>query len=159
MYFHVHAPDSLQICWAHTCTTNDHKLHGLHTYHDHAPRARVQARTWFSVRLSLARLYSDLLGTCCKSPQVAWATYFSCSRTECMRASSRVFKHSLIFGRILSKFGENILQVTTNCMGYVLVISLTTLTACACACLLIFERILSNLVGTYNRSPEVTCAI
>jgi hypothetical protein len=29
--------DSLQICWAHT--TDDHKLHGLHTYL-HAPRAQ-----------------------------------------------------------------------------------------------------------------------
>jgi hypothetical protein len=28
----------LQICCAHT--TNDHKLHGLHNYHVHTPRAR-----------------------------------------------------------------------------------------------------------------------
>jgi hypothetical protein len=37
--------DSFLICWAHT--TKDHKLHGLHTYHVHAPQARghaVQAR-------------------------------------------------------------------------------------------------------------------
>jgi hypothetical protein len=32
--------DSLQISWAHT--TNDHKLHVLHTYHVHAPRARAR---------------------------------------------------------------------------------------------------------------------
>jgi hypothetical protein len=34
--------DSLQICWAHT--TDDHTLHGLHTYHVHAPRAHARAR-------------------------------------------------------------------------------------------------------------------
>jgi hypothetical protein len=29
-------------CWAHT--TNNHKLHGLHTYHVHAPHMRARAR-------------------------------------------------------------------------------------------------------------------
>jgi hypothetical protein len=33
--------DSLQICWAHT--TDDHTLHGLHTYL-HAPRTHARAR-------------------------------------------------------------------------------------------------------------------
>jgi hypothetical protein len=51
--------DSLQICWAHT--TNNHKLHGLHTYHVHAPRARGQAHAincsliygWFLFKFQL----------------------------------------------------------------------------------------------------------
>jgi hypothetical protein len=34
--------DSLQICCAHT--TDDHKLHGLHNYHVHAPGAHARAR-------------------------------------------------------------------------------------------------------------------
>jgi hypothetical protein len=33
--------DSFQSCWAHT--TNDHTLHGLHTYHVHAPQTRACA--------------------------------------------------------------------------------------------------------------------
>jgi hypothetical protein len=41
----------------------------------------------------------------------------ACEYTD---ASSRVVKQSLIFGLILSKFDENILQVTTHCMAYVL---------------------------------------
>jgi hypothetical protein len=34
--------DSLHICWAHT--TDNHTLHGLHTYHVHAPRAHARPR-------------------------------------------------------------------------------------------------------------------
>jgi hypothetical protein len=38
---------------------------------------RVRACVWFSVRLSLDGFSSNLLETYYKSPQVAWATYFS----------------------------------------------------------------------------------
>jgi hypothetical protein len=55
-----------------------------------------------------------------ESPQVAWAMYCSCSITACARA--RVVKHSLIFGRILSKYAENILRIATSCMCYVFLI-------------------------------------
>jgi hypothetical protein len=40
-------------------------------------RARMRVRAWFSVRLSLDGVSSNLLGTYYKSPQVAWATYLS----------------------------------------------------------------------------------
>jgi hypothetical protein len=54
----------------------------------------------------------NLLGTYYESPQVSWAMGYSCSCT------ARAFKHSLIFGRILSKFDENILRITTSNTGY-----------------------------------------
>jgi hypothetical protein len=48
--------------------------------------ARVRARAWLSVRLSMDVFSSNLRWTYCKSHQVAWATYFSCSCTACERA-------------------------------------------------------------------------
>jgi hypothetical protein len=40
--------DSLQLCWEYT--TNDHKLHGLHIYYVHVPRACVRALVCESAR-------------------------------------------------------------------------------------------------------------
>jgi hypothetical protein len=53
-------------------------------------RAHTSARAWLRVRLSMDGFYSNLLGTYYKSPQVAWATYLSCSRISRMRASARM---------------------------------------------------------------------
>jgi hypothetical protein len=56
---------SLKIWWAHT--TNDHKLHGIHTYHVQSLRAcasvHVRARVWLSARSSLIGFSSNLVGT------------------------------------------------------------------------------------------------
>jgi hypothetical protein len=68
-------------------------------------RARVHAkRTHMCLSLFLEGLCPNLLGTYYDSPEGAWATYVSCSYNTRMRASARVVKHSLIFGRILFKF-------------------------------------------------------
>jgi hypothetical protein len=58
-------------------------------------------------------------------------------------ASARVVKRSLIFGQNLSKLSENILQITTSCMGYVFVI-FTGLNAHVVKSSLIFIPILSK---------------
>jgi hypothetical protein len=52
---------------------------------------------------------------------------------KCVIYPDSILKQSFIFGRILPKFRENILHVTTICMGYVLWISTH-----AGVCLLIF---------------------
>jgi hypothetical protein len=62
-------------------------------------------------------------------------------------ASARVFKHSLIFGRILFKLAGQILQMTTRYMGYIICTHLGR--ACASACVikhsLIYGRFLFKL--------------
>jgi hypothetical protein len=62
-------------------------------------------------------LFSNLRWTFCKSHQVARATYFSRSRTACMRASAHTIKRSIIYERILFKFAVNRLQIATSSMG------------------------------------------
>jgi hypothetical protein len=82
------------------------------------------------------------------------------------RASSRVVKHSFIFGRILFKFAEHILQMTTRYMGYILIMSTYRGHACERACASareikhshIYGRILFKFVGTYYKWPHVTWA-
>jgi hypothetical protein len=122
--------DSLQICWAHT--TNEHKLHGLHTYHVHAPR--VRARAWVTVRLSMDGFSSNFPWTYYTSQHVAMETYLPCPSTACTRASARVracvcerecvgarvIKRSLIFERILSKFDGDIQHIPRGYMSYLI---------------------------------------
>jgi hypothetical protein len=60
--------------------------------------AHLRARAWLRIHLSMDRFSSNLQWTY-KSHQVAWATYFSCSRTA--HACERVVKHSLIYGQTL----------------------------------------------------------
>jgi hypothetical protein len=164
------------MCWENT--TTHQKRHGLRTFYVHTPRACVRARlcerAWLSIRLSVDGFSSNVLGTYFKSPQVAWATYFSCPHTAHMRASARVrarvceracasarvVKHSLIFGRILFKLAGSILQITTSSVAYVLfyihasrarVRARVCERACASAHVvkrsLIFGRILFKFVG------------
>jgi hypothetical protein len=78
--------------------TNDHKLHGIHTYHVKAPRVRVRA---------------------C----VCECTCASASVRAC------VFKRSLISERILSKFGENIQQISRGYMRYLICVRMHVVTA------------------------------
>jgi hypothetical protein len=74
------------------------------------------------VRLSIGGFFSNLQWTYYKSQQMTWATYFPPSRTAHTRTSthvrvrawSNVVKHSLNFGRILSKFAGHILQMTIS---------------------------------------------
>jgi hypothetical protein len=119
--------DYFQLSFEHT--TNYHKQHGLRTVHVHGPRARARVRehTWFGVLLSVDGLSSNVLGTYYRSPQIAWATYFSFPRTARAWASRRV-NHarmcillcSLIFKRIISKFGGDIQQISRGYMGYLI---------------------------------------
>jgi hypothetical protein len=57
--------------------------------------------------------FPNLVKTFYLSPQVTWATYIHSPREPCVHAC----KHSFISGRILSRLGGNILQITTSCMG------------------------------------------
>jgi hypothetical protein len=75
----------------------------------------------------------NMLGTYYYSPSVLRTTYFSCSRTVSARAcvlSARVCVHSLIFGRIISKFAGSILRLTISGKDYVLFVFTHRVYAC-----------------------------
>jgi hypothetical protein len=68
-------------------------------------------------------------------------------------ASARAINCSLIYGRVLFKFGVNILHLTTYSKGYVLFI-FTHRTACTRAWFnsqLSLDGFSSNLMGTYYK--------
>jgi hypothetical protein len=90
--------DLLQI-WRKPSTGHD-TFRGLYMFCVHTMWAHVRARAWLSVRLPMDGFSSYLRWTYYISHQVAWATYFSCSRNA--RTHASVIKHSLIFGRIFS---------------------------------------------------------
>jgi hypothetical protein len=119
--------DSLQICWEHI--TTHHKCQGLRSFHVYTPpHARVRARAWLSIQLSLDGFSSNLMDTYNKWPQVTWDTYLSCSSITCTRVSARVIKHSLIFERILSKFGD-IQHIPRGYMRHLICVLVYVLTA------------------------------
>jgi hypothetical protein len=139
--------DPLQDWWEHSMGHDTY--HGLCIVCVHAMCARARACVHLLIfGRNISKIAENMLriSTSC--------TYVSCSRTACACASERVreracarasvVKLSLILGRIVSKFGKNILRGTTNCMGYVLFIFTHTL--------------VGVLVGTYFRSSEVTWA-
>jgi hypothetical protein len=129
--------DSLQIWWAHT--TNDHKLHGLHTFHVHTPRARAQARVcerasaWLTIRLSMDGFSSNFLWTYYTSQQVARETCISFPSTACTRSSACVRSHVIKAFAHLStdspKMSWDIQQIPRGYMSYLLCVWMHVLTA------------------------------
>jgi hypothetical protein len=98
--------------------------------------ARVRARAWFNSQLSLDGFSSNLMGTYYKWSQVTWDTYLSCSITACVCeracASASVIKRSLIFKRILFRFGGDIRQIPIGYMRYLICVWMHVLTARTC---------------------------
>jgi hypothetical protein len=98
--------DSLQICWAHT--TNDHKLHVLHTYHI-SSSARV---------INCSLIYGRILFKCAVNILLHITTsskgyvlfMFPHRAHACQRvcARARMVKHSIICGRILFKLDAGV---------------------------------------------------
>jgi hypothetical protein len=118
----------IQICWPYT--TNDHKLHGLYTYHVHAPRACVRAcvcehvikhsliygRILFKFAVNRLQITTSSIG--CILVMFTHRVH-ACDRVR-LRVRVRVVQRSLIFGRIVFKFAGNILQITTRSICYIL---------------------------------------
>jgi hypothetical protein len=126
--------DSLQICWSHT--TNDHKLHGLHTYHVHAlertcASARVINCSLIYERF-LFKLAVSILHITTRSKGHVLSMFTHRAHT-CKRARAWL-KHSLIFGRIIFKFAGHIPHMTTSYMGYILILVTHRGHASECAC-------------------------
>jgi hypothetical protein len=96
----------------------------------------ARARAWFNSQLSLDGFSSNLMGTYYKWPQVTWDTYVSCSNTACVCeracASASVIKRSLIFERILFRFGGDKRQIPIGYMRYLICVWMHVLTARTC---------------------------
>jgi hypothetical protein len=120
-------------------TTNHRKLYVLCTFRAQAPRTcvRVVKSSHIFGRASVRVIFGWIISKCCKNILRATTNcmgYVMFMFTHCARmweracASERVVRRSHICGRILPKFGKNILHVTTIYMGL-----LTTCIAHACA--------------------------
>jgi hypothetical protein len=97
--------DSFQSCWAHT--TNDHKLHGLQTYHVHAPRASSRMiNCSLTYERFLFKFAVNILQITIRSKgYVLFIFMHRAYACEGACASERVVKRSLISERILPKCG------------------------------------------------------
>jgi hypothetical protein len=83
--------------------------------------ARVRARAWLNIQLSLDGFSSNVMGTTTKDHKLHGIhTYHVQSLRACACASASVIKRSLIFERILFKFDGDLKQIPISYMRYLM---------------------------------------
>jgi hypothetical protein len=87
--------------------------------------ARVRARAWLNISLSLEGFTSNSLGIYYDHKLDGLHTYHVHAPRACEStcSSARVIKNLLIYGQMFFKFAVNILQITPSSMDYVLFMS------------------------------------